>query len=63
MEELKHKSEEMTQYIITFENGKRIRLFVGAEDWRDEYRFMVNVADYCDAEKITRYGIETVTVE
>ena len=37
MEELRHGKEEMMQYIVTLENGKQIRLFVGSEDWLDEY--------------------------
>lgn len=63
MEELKHGKEEMMQYIVTLENGKQIRLFVGSEDWLDEYKFMVNVVTYCDVDCITRYSVETVTVE
>ena len=63
MEELKHGKEEMTQYIITLESGKQIRVFISAEDWKDEYRFTLNVLEYCDVEKISRYSVETVTVE
>ena len=63
MEELKHGTEEMTQYIITLESGKQIRVFISAEDWKDEYRFTLNVLEYCDVEKISRYSAETVTVE
>lgn len=63
MEELRHGTEEMSQYIVTLGTGKQIRLFVSADDWQDEYRFLINVADYCDAEKITRYSVETVTVK
>lgn len=63
MEELRHGTEEMTQYIVTLGTGKQIRLFVSADDWQDEYQFLINVANYCDAEKITRYSVETVKVE
>lgn len=63
MEELRHGTEEMTQYIITLVNGKEIRMFVSAEDWKDEYQFLINVANYCDADNITRYSVESVTVE
>lgn len=63
MEELRHGTEEMTQYIVTLGTGKQIRLFVSADDWQDEYQFLINVANYCDAEHITRYSVESVTVE
>ena len=60
MEELKHGSEEMSQYIVTLKNGKQVRLFVGAEDWKTEARFILGIEN---VEGITRYSTETVTVE
>lgn len=63
MEELKHGTEEMTQYILTFENGKQMRLFVSTEDQKDECSFMFNALKNSDVENIIRYSVETVTVE
>ncbi len=63
MEELKHGSEEMTQYIITTNSGKHVRLFVSAEDWKDEVLVMHDIIQFVECDRITRYGINTVTVK
>lgn len=62
MEELRHGTEEMSQYIVTLKNGKQVRLFVSAEDWETEYGFMVDTIAKTDCH-VTRYSVETVTVE
>lgn len=63
MEELRHGTEEMTQYIVTMGNGNQIRLFVGSSDWQDECILMANIINYGDIERITRFSTETVSVE
>ena len=62
MEELGHGTEEMSQYTVTLKNGKQVRLFVSADDWETENKFMVDCMTGSDCH-VTRYSVETVTIE
>jgi hypothetical protein len=56
------QEEEMTEYIVTMNSGKQIRLLVSAEDWQDECMFMADVINYVDSEGICRYGSKGIKV-
>ena len=54
--------QEMTEYIVTMNNGRQVRLLVSADDWQDECKFMADCIDYVDCEGITRYGLKDIKV-
>lgn len=56
------QEEDVTEYIVTMNSGKQIRLLVSAEDWQDECMFMADVINYIDAEGICRYGSKGIKV-
>ena len=56
------QEEDVTEYIVTMNSGRQIRLLVSAEDWQDECMFMADVINYIDAEGICRYGSKEIKV-
>lgn len=56
------QEEDVTEYIVTMNSGRQIRLLVAADDWQDECMFMADVINYIDAEGICRYGSKEIKV-